>query len=83
MNQILLPNGLTLIFLESKSGPIESSLIIPVGELDETDEYSECAHICEHFVSALNPGFSQPYGFKKLIGNGALFTANTLEDHTQ
>jgi len=84
LNPILLPNGLSIVFLEvSRLNPHkEASLIVPIGEINETHLYPECAHCCEHLVSVLNPTFEKPYGFNTLIRQGAILTAKTYEDHT-
>ena len=79
----ILPNGMRYYPKDTNASFAKVILIVPVGENHEDELSSECAHACEHFASAFNGGFTEPYGFLSLRNKyGIRFNIKTYEDYT-
>jgi len=79
----ILPNGMRYYPKDIKASLAKVVLIVPVGENHEDEMSSECAHASEHFASAFNGGFADPYGFLDLRNQyGIRFNIKTYEDYT-
>lgn len=79
----ILPNGIRYYTKDTNTHYSEATLLLPVGENHENTTNIECAHTCEHFASAFNGGFPNPYGFLQIRTKyGVQFHIHTYEDHT-